>query len=64
MNPFDDLHRFHRPAALVATCLTGDKIENMLEWLHPKYNSAAESEFSEADMNTFKAFGVEPPKRS
>lgn len=64
MHPFDDLHRFHRPAALVAKSMSGGDIENMIEWLHPQYNNVEDSEFSEADMNTFKAFGIKPPKRS
>ncbi len=64
MHPFDDLHRFHRPAALIARSMSGADIENMLDWLHPQYNDAAESEFSDADMNTFKALGIKPPKRS
>lgn len=64
MNPFDDLHRHHRPAALIASSMCGEEIDKLVEWLHPQYNDAAESEFSEADMNTFKALGIKPPKRS
>ena len=65
MHPFDDLHRYHRPAALIATSMAGADIEQMLEWLHPQYNSEKDSEYSQADLNTFKALGIKkPPKRS
>lgn len=65
MHPFDDLHRFHRPAALIARSMAGSDIDQMLEWLHPQYNSEKDSEYSDADLNTFKALGVKkPPKRS
>lgn len=33
--PFDDRHRFHRPAALVAAT-NGGKVEQYLEWLQPQ----------------------------
>lgn len=65
MHPFDDLHRYHRPAALVARTMSGGDIEQMMEWLHPKYNESNESGYSEQDLQTFKALGLEkPPKRS
>ena len=65
MHPFDDLHRYHRPAALVARTMAGGDIESMLEWLHPQYNDDKDSEFSEADLKTFKALGMDrPPRRS
>ncbi|GAB2913690.1 phage tail assembly protein T [Paralcaligenes ginsengisoli] len=57
--PFDDLHRFHRPAALIATRLAGGSISDMLDFLQP---SESDSEFSDADLATFKAFGVKPPR--
>lgn len=63
MHPFDDLHRFHRPAALVAKSMSGGDIENMIEWLHPQYNGAADSEYSEEDLKTFKALGLSKPPR-
>lgn len=63
MHPFDDLHRFHRPAALVAKSMSGGDIENMIEWLHPQYNNVEDSEFSDADLNTLKALGVSKPPR-
>ena len=65
INPFDDMHRHYRPAALIARSMSGAEIEPMLEWLQPReVIEAAESGYSEADLNTFKAFGMKPPKRS
>lgn len=64
MHPFDDLHRFHRPAALISKSMNGADIENLIEWLHPQY-STVEDEYSDEDMQTFKALGLKkPPKRS
>ena len=65
MNPFDDLHRFHRPAAWIARSMNGAEIQPMIEWLHPDYSNSLDSEYSEEDLKTFKALGLEkPPKRS
>lgn len=58
--PFDDLHRFHRPAALVATSMGGGSIQDRLDWLAPE---PVPEGYSQADLNTFKAFGVKPPPR-
>lgn len=71
--PFDDFHRYHRPAALVAQSLGGEDADvvAMLEWLQPDSNvgrpvpkAAAVTpvhQYGAADMNTFKAFGFKPP---
>lgn len=65
MHPFDDLHRFHRPAALVASSMCGEDIEKLVEWLHPHYGKQEETEYSDADLQTFKALGLKnPPRRS
>lgn len=61
--PFDDLHRFHRPAALVATAASGgdfSRLEKRLAWLAP---DPQDETYSDADLNTFKAFGIKPPGR-
>lgn len=64
IHPFDDLHRFHRPAALISKSMNGADIDNLIEWLHPQYSSPKE-EYSDEDMQTFKALGLKkPPKRS
>lgn len=58
-NPFDDMHRFHRPAALVAGSLGGGDIQMRLDWLMPP---VSDNEYSQADMSVFKAFGFKPPR--
>jgi len=59
------MHRYHRPAALISRSMSGGEIAPMLEWLQPDYSDKQDSEFSEADLQTFKALGLEkPPKRS
>ncbi len=56
-HPFDDRHRYHRPAALVARSMSGADINDLLDWLHPP---AAAEGLSEADLRTLKAFGIRP----
>lgn len=56
-HPFDDLHRHHRPAAMVARSMGGADINDLLDWLHPP--PAAEG-LSDADLRTLKAFGIRP----
>lgn len=58
--PFDDFHRFHRPAAMIAQSMGGGDIEQRLEWLQP--GDAAG--LNEADLKTMKAFGFKPGARS
>jgi hypothetical protein len=41
--PFDDLHRYHRPAALVAACLGGD-FQQHLDLLQPPPQLITESD--------------------
>ena len=63
--PFDDMHRYHRPAALISRSMSGNEIAPMLEWLQPDYSVKKDSEYSAEDLQTFKALGLEkPPKRS
>lgn len=52
--PFDDLHRFHRPAALVSAALSGGELQSRLDWLQPEPSTAA---MSDADLRTLRAFG-------
>lgn len=59
--PFDDYHRFHRPAALIAGMQSTNPqqaITGHLKWLQPEPVLA---EFGEFDMKTLKAFGLKPP---
>lgn len=57
--PFDDHHRFHRPAVLVSQSMAGGNAQEKLDFLVPP----SHENYSQADLNTFKAFGVKPPKR-
>lgn len=57
--PFDDFHRFHRPAALVAQRFAGGDIKPLLEWLQPPVNL---TQYSDADLKTLAAFGFKPEK--
>ena len=57
LSPFDDLHRYHRPAAFVARSMAGGKISEMIEWLE---NSQPGSDMSDADLATLQAFGIKP----
>ncbi len=59
LNPFDDLHRYYRPAALLAGVQGADS-SKAIEWLQPE---AAPEGFSEYDLQTFKAFGQKPPRK-
>jgi hypothetical protein len=63
--PFDDMHRYHRPAALIARSIGGGDIKPLLEWLAPTPESrkeAAMGGLSEEDMKTLAAFGFTPGK--
>jgi hypothetical protein len=55
--PFDDYHRHYRPTALMAATFGGDAVK-ALEWLQPE---PVPDGFSDADLRTFKAFGIKPP---
>ncbi len=59
-NPFDDYHRFYRPAAHIARAMAGGEIEDHLAWLEKRVVSAS---YSDADLQTMKAFGMKPPMR-
>jgi len=61
MHPFDDFHRFHRPAALISRSFSGADIADLLEWLQPQ---PKDETYSDADLNTFKALGIKRPPRS
>jgi hypothetical protein len=55
--PFDDFHRYHRPAALVATSFGGGDLQTRLDWLQPPSVT-----FNDADANTMRALGIKPPR--
>jgi hypothetical protein len=50
--PFDDHHRFHRPAALLAAVFGGN-YDNSIAFLSPRPNRV-----NEADARTLAAFGI------
>lgn len=58
--PFDDMHRYHRPAALISTSMAGGDIQERLDWLQPP---SWASEYSSADLRTIRALGFKPPER-
>lgn len=58
-HPFDDLHRYHRPAALIGSSMSG-KYEDKLKFLAPQPKPPG---LSQADINTLQAFGLRPPPR-
>ncbi len=53
MYPFDDFHRYHRPAALTSIGLSGGDVSDRLEWLQPDPQMAG---LSEVDRSLIKAF--------
>lgn len=66
--PFDDFHRFHRPAAMVSAASAGkdmnDVITGRLKWLAPSQSKHPNAHgWSEAELNSFAAHGMAPPKR-
>lgn len=62
-HPFDDEHRYHRPAALVSASMSKGDMADRLEWLKgSKVRDGGNGQYSEADLKTFAAFGVKPPK--
>jgi hypothetical protein len=53
--PYDDLHRYHRPAALISYSQSGGEISDKLAWLAPNPDYAG---FDDADIRTMRAFGL------
>jgi len=65
-SPFDDLHRYHRPAALLAHVQVGGDFSARLDWLtggagsHQEQDVHLAGKFDEADLRTFAALGMKP----
>jgi len=63
-SPFDDLHRYHRPAALLAQVQVGGDFAARLDWLAGGVGLGQEQpacmagQASEADLRTFAALGM------
>lgn len=51
--PFDDRHRYHRPAALIASRNSRSPVEDLIDWLQPP-------DMPTEDLSVFKALGVRP----
>jgi len=57
-HPFDDLHRFHRPAALIAG-RNGADVQSALDYLHPP---RLPDGLDAAALATMRALGVIGPE--
>ena len=57
-NPFDDYHRFYRPAALVAMSMSGTPMDDLLGWLEKR----PEPSINSAEQAMLKALGMKPPR--
>ena len=55
--PFDDLHRYHRPAALIAHSVAGEPTDKLIEYLQPKPTPAHDT-LSDVDTRLLKQFGI------
>lgn len=66
--PFDDYHRYHRPAALISVSLGGGELQDRLDWLHPQSDpqpqAAPGTGHTSADLDLFRAAGIKPPRTS
>lgn len=60
-SPFDEHHRYHRPAVLISQSMAGGDVQDKLDFLFPPRVSE-DSVYSDADLKTFAAFGVKPPR--
>jgi hypothetical protein len=58
--PFDDAHRYYRPAALISQSMDGGDIKQKIEWLQPE---PVPEGINEADLATMRALGVRAPAK-
>lgn len=59
LHPFDDHHRFHRPASLIASRFGGGETQPLLDWLSP---DPATADMSDSDVKTIRALGFMRPQ--
>lgn len=52
--PFDDRHRYYRPAALMSHSMSGAKIDELLDFLQPDARNAG---LTGADLAMMRALG-------
>lgn len=57
--PFDDKHRYHRPAAMVAASMSG-KYDERIEFLSPEPKPPG---YSRADLSLMRMLGVKPRRK-
>lgn len=58
-HPFDDRHRFYRPAALIASRMAGG-FESAMNLLEPPPADRVPDGMTSADAATMRAFGFKP----
>lgn len=57
LHPFDDFHRIHKPAAMIAAAQGGASVAERLEWLAPA-RPQHDDGWTDADAATLRALGV------
>lgn len=58
-NPFDDYHRFARPAAMVAHSMSGAGLDELLAWFEKRPPPAINT----VEQDMMKAIGAKPPAK-
>jgi len=58
--PFDDHHRYHRPAVLISQSMVGGDIKEKFDFLEPPQRAKSEG-LEDFDLQTLNAFGIKPP---
>ena len=62
-HPFDDLHRYHRPALGDTLIRGGVAFDRVIEWMRDDMTTKANEPTAEdADANTLRALGLSRPK--
>jgi len=59
-HPFDDLHRYHRPALADTLIRGGVAFDGVIDWMQGDTTEKASE--STADENTLRALGLSRPK--
>lgn len=66
-HPFDDAHRYHRPAAWLTMAFNGVQPVKSMVWLTDEIEDMDMPNadgLTGADLSTLRALGLTPPKRS
>jgi hypothetical protein len=59
LQPFDDYHRFARPAALVAHSMSGASLDDLLGYLEKR----PQPQINSVEQGMLKALGLRPPPK-